>query len=263
MRSVSLHPDLTVYVSAIWQTTCTTVRCGETTLVIDSPVLPDELVALTAALEHGPAGDMAIAITHGDWDHVLSHMAFPQASVHAGAATVARLADDPEESAASLQAFDEAWYVIREPFTLPEIAAHPLPSAWSIASETIELHPTPGHTADGCAYHLPWLGTLVCGDYLSPVEIPMLNDSGSVEDYAATLARLGTLLDTVKTVVPGHGPPIDVSQARAILAEDVIYVDALRTNPASAIPPGSRANAHQMTVHAANLEQIERTRTGH
>ncbi len=55
-------------------------------------------------------------------------------------------------------------------------------------SRELELHETPGHTADGVAYWLPWLRVLVCGDYLSPVEIPMLSESGSLDAYSLTLA---------------------------------------------------------------------------
>ncbi|WP_249011500.1 MBL fold metallo-hydrolase [Conexibacter sp. DBS9H8] len=261
MESISLRPELTVYVSAIWQTTSTRVRCGETTLVIDSVVLPEELADVASAINRGAMGDVAIAITHGDWDHVLAPTVFPDAPVHTGASTCSRLAATPEETAAALRSFDEQWYILREPFALPALTAHPLPGSWQIAEQTIELHPTPGHTADGCAYHLPWLKTLVCGDYLSSVEIPMLNASGSIEDYVATLRRLGALLGAVETVIPGHGPPVCVGRAREILAEDTIYAEALLADPADATPPPSRTNPHQLTIHAANLTQLERTRT--
>ena len=54
----------------------------------------------------------------------------------------------------------------------------------------LELHPADGHTADGTAFFIPWIGVLVCGDYLSPVEIPWISPGGSVEAYLATLERL-------------------------------------------------------------------------
>jgi len=56
---------------------------------------------------------------------------------------------------------------------------------------------------------MPWLGVLVCGDYLSPVEIPWISDGGSLEAYVATLARLRPLVQSVENVVPGHGGPIE------------------------------------------------------
>jgi glyoxylase-like metal-dependent hydrolase (beta-lactamase superfamily II) len=78
VRVVSLHPDVLLATSRIWQTTCTVVRGGEEAFVIDSPVLPDELELLPAVIEQSrfprPLGLLA---THADWDHVLGRLAFP------------------------------------------------------------------------------------------------------------------------------------------------------------------------------------------
>ncbi len=46
MRVLAPHPDLIVFVSRVWQTTCTAVRSGGEGFVIDSPVFPDELEAV-------------------------------------------------------------------------------------------------------------------------------------------------------------------------------------------------------------------------
>ena len=40
------------------------------------------------------------------------------------------------------------------------------------------------------AIRVPWAGVVVCGDYLSPVEIPWLSETGSRDAYLATLERL-------------------------------------------------------------------------
>ena len=50
---VSLHEDVLVATSQVWQTTCTIVRSGEECFVIDSPVYPDELEMLPAILAAG------------------------------------------------------------------------------------------------------------------------------------------------------------------------------------------------------------------
>ena len=78
----------------------------------------------------------------------------------------------------------------------------------------MELYETGGHTADGAAFWIPWLGVLCCGDYISPVEIPMISPGGSLDAYQATLGRLATLVERSKTVVPGHGGPLSADQAR-------------------------------------------------
>ena len=51
MRAISLHPDVLVATSEVWQTTCTAVRSGGEAFVIDSPVYPDELELLPTLLQ--------------------------------------------------------------------------------------------------------------------------------------------------------------------------------------------------------------------
>ena len=43
MRVAALVSDVIVFVSDVWQTTCTAVRAGDEGFVIDSPVYPEEL----------------------------------------------------------------------------------------------------------------------------------------------------------------------------------------------------------------------------
>jgi glyoxylase-like metal-dependent hydrolase (beta-lactamase superfamily II) len=93
---------------------------------------------------------------------------------------------------------------------------------------------------------------LVPGDYLSPVEIPMIHENGSVAAYIATLGRLEPLVEQAEHVVPGHGGPIDATQALAILREDRAYLEALARGEDPALPIARRSKA-QRAIHARNL----------
>ena len=105
------------------------------------------------------------------------------------------------------------------------------------------------------AIWIPWARILVCGDYLSPVEIP--TPEASIDAYLATLARLEPLVEAAEHVVPGHGGPIDVPAARALLREDRGYLEALREGrPAAAALPAGRRDAEQRRLHAANLARL-------
>jgi glyoxylase-like metal-dependent hydrolase (beta-lactamase superfamily II) len=131
----------------------------------------------------------------------------------------------------------------------------PVPGKMQIGDEDIELHPTGGHTPDGVAFLARWAGLLVCGDYLSDVEIPMISPGGSAEEYRATLARLAPLVEACEAVVPGHGSPHDRERALRILDEDVAYLDALeRGDERVKLPPG-RDTKRQRAIHAENLAQ--------
>ena len=89
MRALAVHEDVIVVVSGVWQTTCTAVRSGDEGFVIDSPILPDELDALPALLEQAGFPVSGLLATHGDWDHLLGKLAFPERSLGVGESTAA------------------------------------------------------------------------------------------------------------------------------------------------------------------------------
>src|SRR4029077_20332641 len=91
MRVVAVHPDVIVFISRIWQTTCTAVRANDEGFVIDSPVFPDELEALPSVLEQAAFPVSGLLATHADWDHLLGRLAFPGASLGCAESTAARL----------------------------------------------------------------------------------------------------------------------------------------------------------------------------
>jgi glyoxylase-like metal-dependent hydrolase (beta-lactamase superfamily II) len=278
MRVVSLHPDVLLATSAIWQTNCVIVRgrarpdpedpvplriAGEPhpedeTFVIDSPVLPEELEVLPVLLEQSsfpaPSGLLA---THADWDHLLGRLAFPDATLGCAATTLERMRSAPGEPQRELRAFDEEHYCKRaSPLALGTVQALDVPGACEIGSHELALHPTAGHTSDGMALWIDWGGVLVVGDYLSGVELPVLGEGGSIEDYVTTLERLRPLLASATHVVPGHGPVLDRERADAVLEEDLVYLRALRDSRAAELPEGRRTRA-QRCVHSENLDRLD------
>jgi glyoxylase-like metal-dependent hydrolase (beta-lactamase superfamily II) len=252
LRAVGLHRDVIVVTSRIWQTTCTIVRSGDECFVIDSPILPDELEVLPAVLDHAGFPFTGLLATHADWDHLLARLAFPGAALGI-AETAARLAADPGVAARELRAFDDEHYVARPaPLSLGHLQALPVPGHCAIGEGELELHPADGHTPDGMAAWIPWARTLVCGDYLSPVEIPWICPGGSRDAYLATLRRLQALVDAAEHVVPGHGDVLDGVRAAAILREDVAYLEAL---PDGELPIARRSPA-QRAIHVENLTRV-------
>ncbi|MGI8801952.1 MAG: MBL fold metallo-hydrolase [Solirubrobacteraceae bacterium] len=252
MRAVGLHADVIALSSRVWQTTCTVVRAGDEAFVIDSPVLPDELEALPVLLEQAGFGFSGLLATHADWDHLLGRLAFPGASLGVAETTAARLRSEPAAAQREMRDFDERHYVRRRaPLPLGQVEPLPVPGYCGLGEAELELHPADGHTADGMAVWIPWASVLVCGDYLSPVEIPIVG--GSPEAYLATLARLEPLVGRAAWVVPGHGEPLDGRGAARVLDEDRTYVEELRGDPrGGALPPGRR-DAEQRRLHAANV----------
>src|SRR3954449_6954534 len=254
MRALGLHADVVVAVSRAYQTTCTLVRSGSEAFCIDSPVFPDELDILPAVAEQAGFGVAGLLATHADWDHLLGRYAFPEATLGCAETTSARLAGHPGAAQRELRAFDEELYVERpSPLALSSAQALPVPGHCGIGEQELELHPADGHTADGMAVWIPWARVLVCGDYLSPVEIPWLSETGSPAAYLATLDRLRPYVEEAAFVVPGHGTPLDGQRALAIMREDADYLRAL-PDPDAALPLARRTKA-QRKIHAENVER--------
>jgi glyoxylase-like metal-dependent hydrolase (beta-lactamase superfamily II) len=255
LQVVALHADVLVARSAMWQTTCTVVHRGAREagecFVVDSPVFPDELDALPAILAQTGWSLSGLLCTHGDWDHLLGRLAFPDAALGCAETTAARLRAEPGAAQRALRSFDEEHYVERpRPLSLGQVQALPVPGKVEIGGEELELIPTGGHTEDGMAVWVPWARVLICGDHLSPVEIPMLSAGGSREAYLATLERLRPYVEQADWVIPGHGPALDSERALAILREDAAYLVKLGELPLA------RRGAEQRRINEENVARV-------
>lgn len=259
MQVVSVHADVVVARSEIWQTTCTVVHRGGPgggeCFVIDSPILPDELDALPTIVGQAGWELSGLLCTHADWDHLLGRLAFPDAALGGAETTAARLRGAPDEAQLMLRDFDDEHYLQRrQPLTLGPVQALPVPGRLELGDQELDLLPADGHTADGMAMWLPWASVLVCGDYLSPIEIPWLHDGGGRRAYLATLARLAPYVAQADWVVPGHGVALGRERAQELLAQDVAYLEALGAGEAL-LPPGRDAAA-QRKIHGENVARV-------
>jgi glyoxylase-like metal-dependent hydrolase (beta-lactamase superfamily II) len=257
VRAVGLGPDVVVATSRAYQTACTLVRSGGEAFCIDSPVFPDELEVLPALAQQAGFAVAGLLATHADWDHLLARYAFPEAPLGCAETTAARLVGEPGAAQRELRRFDEQFYVERpRPLSLPSAQRLPVPGRVELGDRELELQPADGHTADGMAIWIPWARVLVGGDYLSPVEIPMLAPGGSARGYLATLARLEPLVEQAEQVVAGHGGPIDASRAAAILREDRAYLEALLSEGEAAKLPLARRTGEQRRIHRENARRV-------
>jgi glyoxylase-like metal-dependent hydrolase (beta-lactamase superfamily II) len=255
VRAVGLHADVVVATSRIYRTTCTLVRAGGEAFCIDSPILPDELEILPALVEQAGFTVVGLLATHADWDHLLGRYAFPEAPLGCAETTAGRLVNEPGAAQRELRAFDEELYVERpRPLSLPGAQRLPVPGKVEVGDRELELQPADGHTVDGMAVWIPWARVLVCGDYLSPVEIPIVH--GSASAYRATLGRLEPLVEAAEHVVPGHGGPVDAARAATLLREDRAYLEALLDDPAKAALPAGRRTPEQRRIHADNVSSV-------
>lgn len=247
---------MVVVTSRLWQTTATAIRRGDECLLVDSPYFPDELDILPTLLAQAGFEPDGLLATHADYDHLLGRLAFPGLALGVGWQTAERLRGEPGAAQRELRDADAEHYVARPaPLSLGAYQELPVPGSIEIGDAEIELHLADGHAPDGTAFLARFAGVLVCGDYLSDVEIPLIAAAGSLEDYRATLARLAPLVEAAETVVPGHGSPHSREAALRILDEDVDYLDAVeRGEERAKLPPG-RDTRRQREIHADNVRK--------
>jgi glyoxylase-like metal-dependent hydrolase (beta-lactamase superfamily II) len=257
VRAIAVHPDAVVVTSRLWQTNATAIRAGGEALLIDSPYFPDELELLPTVLKQAGFEIDALLATHADYDHLLGRLAFPQLALGVGEPTAERLRAEPGLAQRELRDADAEHYVVRpRPLSLGAFQALPVPGDVEIGPERIELHPAEGHTRDGTAFFARFCRVLVCGDYLSDVEIPWISRAGSLHAYRATLARLAPLVEAADVVVPGHGSPRDRESALRVLDEDVGYLDELEAGNDRVRLPEGRDTRRQREIHAENARSL-------
>jgi len=254
VKAVAVHPDAIVVTSRIWQTNATALRAGGETLLIDSPYFPDELEALPALLRQAGFEPNALFATHADYDHVLARFAFPELTLGVGDPTMERIRAEPGAVQRELRDEDARNYVARPaPLALGNLQSLPVPGYVELGEHELELHPADGHASDGTAVLAEFAGLLVCGDYISNLEIPWLSPGGGLNDYRATLARLAPLVERAETVVPGHGGPHTRETALRIIDEDIGYLDALERGEERPKLPDGRDSLRQREIHVENL----------
>ncbi|MDP9136087.1 MAG: MBL fold metallo-hydrolase [Actinomycetota bacterium] len=257
MRAISVHPDAIVVTSLLWQTNAIALRAGEEAMLIDSPYFPDELELLPGVLAQSGFECNALLATHGDFDHVLGRLAFPDLALGVAESTMRRIRERPGEAQRELRDADADNYVERaRPLSLGQVQALPVPGQLELGGEELELVTAEGHTPDGMAVWAPWMGVLCTGDYLCPVEIPWISAGGSIGDYRNTLARLAPLVERADSVVPGHGAPQSRAAALRQIDEDLAYLDTLERGDKKPTLPADRDTARQREIHAENWARV-------
>jgi glyoxylase-like metal-dependent hydrolase (beta-lactamase superfamily II) len=197
---------------------------AERALVVDTRGDARQGAELAVAVRAVTALPLAVAITHAHFDHCFGTAAFAPAPVHALPRCRAVLA----ATAAAQRSRWAGYYRDRgDHDTAAALAATepPLPDAdapavLDLGGRTAELrHLGRGHTDHDLVVAVPDAGVVFAGDLVEQGAPPDLEDA-VLPEWPATLDALLDLRP--RTVVPGHGDPVDpsfVATQRAELAD--------------------------------------------
>lgn len=198
---------VTVFQSALFQTTSTVIQLEELILIVDPNWLPGEIEEIQAHVD-AVRGDKAcyLLFTHGDYDHIIGYKAFPDAKTIGSAG----LSKHPkkEHKLKLIRDFDATYYVTRSyPVEFPklDIVIEHDGQQVTIGSTTLTFYLAPGHTEDGLFTVIDTVGVLVAGDYLSDFELPFIYHSALA--YEDTIRKAAGIVrdHPIQLLIPGHG----------------------------------------------------------
>lgn len=242
-----------VRLSGIWQMTSTVIRSGASCLMVDPGYFPRELAELTGLVPKAAKVE-AVFFTHSHWDHVMGHGIFPGVPVYTSAVlarSVAERGDLATEAMQKAREYDSRWYVERPwGYSWPTDVRGLDDGGWfNIGNLDIEGFLVPGHAPDCMAIRAE--SYLLAGDYLSPCEIPFVDDLAA---YRRTLQRLMTIIAAgIAHVIPGHGPMLSADEARRIGREDLRYLEAVARCAERGDPAAAKAIALPRAADVAGM----------
>ncbi|MGX8238009.1 MBL fold metallo-hydrolase [Exiguobacterium undae] len=254
-------PGVTVYQSTLMKTTSTLIETPDCLIVVDPGWLPDEIATIRRDVEiirHDRP--LYIVYTHAHFDHILGAYAFKDAI-----AIASRRFIDVDQAAAleEVQNFNDEYY-IESPVLFPNIT-HVIDESettLTIGKTKLIFFLTPGHEATHLSFVVMPLHLLVCGDYASDVEIPLIEHDSN--EYLTTLELLESFIYEyeIKLLIPGHGHICDVRTEmieRLHLSYD--YILALRAGKESNWSPSWQRTSFMSRLHEKNKRQVKKEQT--
>lgn len=198
---------MTVFQSALYQTTCTVIEGKDFVFVVDPNWLPSEIEEIqTFIAQIQGQKELFLLFTHGDFDHIIAYKAFPGAKVIGSNGLHQH--PNKQQKVNLIHQFDNDYYIKRPyPVEFPKVdlVVEEDGQQIVIGDTTITFYLSPGHTHDGLFAIIEPMGIWIAGDYLSDFELPFIYDS--VKAYEETLQKAARVIEThtVSVLVPGHG----------------------------------------------------------
>lgn len=206
-----------VWESRFFRTTSTYVKLGRSCLLVDPNYTEAELHSISSFVHaRHRESDIHLVCTHADFDHIPGPAFFPGATVYAS--NLFKNERLKEKSLHAWKQFDLAHGLTREKgyhFPEPEVYFSKTGDIFRIGGHQIRVLPAPGHTADSCFVLVPELGICIAGDYLSNIEIPLIEDC--ITAYAKSIKLFEKVIGQfeINYLVPGHG---DIAWTKADVA---------------------------------------------
>lgn len=207
-------------------------------VLVDTLINPATAHAVMRAIEPDLAGRQLLVInTHADYDHAWGNQLFAGPDARYPAPIIAH-----RHCAARLTAIETQIFLQgaqrREPAIFADVVLTPPTVLFDMALTidggdlSLELHHTPGHTADHAAIYLPQIQTLLAGD-AAELPFPAAEDPRDLPVMRASIAQLAALrpAHTLYCHAPNdYGP--------RLLADNLDYFDQIENACRAAVEEG-------------------------
>lgn len=257
---------LTVFQSALYQTTTSIIESEEAIVMTDPTWLPEEIHKIKKYIDDRLQNrKLYIIYTHSDFDHVIGAGAFPEAFVIASE----RFQMNKHKQAVieQMKDFDQQYYLTRSyEYTYPTVdrLIKKDGDKLKLGSLTLHFYLAPGHTKDGLFTVIEPLGILFSGDYLSDIEFPFIESS--YKEYVLTIDKAKNIINDFKVncLVPGHGSVADsASEIKNRLTTTHRYLTGLLAeNPEEELVDFCRSNYAYFDgmkeSHEKNIKKVTR-----
>lgn len=263
------NKSITVFQSALYQTTCTVVETEQFVLVVDPNWLPQEIAEIVEHVANIQGErELYLLFTHGDFDHVIGYRAFPGAKVIGSKG----LQEHPnkQQKIELIQQFDNDYYIQRTyPVDFPEvdIVISEDGQQLMLGDTIMTFYLAPGHTHDGVFTIIEPLGVWIAGDYLSDFELPFMYDSA--KSYEETLRKAERILQDhrISLLIPGHGQmttSVEEIKRRIYVSQDYLerLIGAVKNKNSDALDELEKEmpfpSSFTKQSHKDNIEIIKR-----
>jgi glyoxylase-like metal-dependent hydrolase (beta-lactamase superfamily II) len=255
---IEVAADVFVMTSTRYTTTSTIVRRGDVALLVDPAWTVPELESIRDWVRANGCRVTSGFGTHAHHDHLLWHPDFGDAPRWASARTVELAGEWHDELVASLDAdyrrdLPDSFVGLRPVPT--DLVPEPFGGS-ADDDEPVELIVHDGHAPGHTAVWLPERRTLLAGDMLSDIELPLPFHPDDLDGYLAALDALAPIVARADVLIPGHGHPTDRPLDR--LDADRAYLDAVLAerdpDDVRRRQPGME-DAHQRIVELARRDR--------
>jgi glyoxylase-like metal-dependent hydrolase (beta-lactamase superfamily II) len=264
------NQGITIFESALYRTTTTIVSIGHALLIVDPNWVPDEITFIQDFISANYARHRQyLVFTHSDYDHIIGYGAFLGATVIASQNFV--LNAEKVRILDQIRAFDNQFYITRSyPVTYPHADIIICDDGQKILIEGQEIYfyHAQGHVRDGLFVLIPDKNCWIAGDYLSNIEIPMVDDD--FDAYHETLLKASNLINEYKTIhllITGHGDHAgDREEVNKRIGNDLQYLSMLKiaiadgqmhiSDRLTRLILGYSQNPEMMKIHEINVRKM-------